>query len=235
MKKTLLVLLAGAVVGLLAGGYYLYRRLGQPVGGRFLAVSQWLQDPSAHADWKIAAGERCASSPFVFPTTGMIGFIWGDSFRIAHSHTGLDIFGGTSPGQTAVVAAYPGYLTRLESWKSTVIIRIPSDPLQPARQIWTYYTHMADPQGNSLVDSAFPPGTKEVLVAAGTVLGLQGNYSGEPDQPVGVHLHFSIIKDDGKGSFTDERQPANTLDPSPYFNLPLNAAINPGEVPTCPR
>lgn len=235
MKKTLIVILAGAVVGLLAGGYYMYRRLGHPAGGRFLAVSQWLQDPAAHAEWKIAAGARCAAAPFVFPTSGLIGFIWGDSFRIGHFHTGLDIFGGTAPGQTAVVAAYPGYLSRLESWKSTVIIRIPADPLQPGRQIWTYYTHMADPRGSSLVDPAFPPGTAEKYVEAGTVLGLQGNYSGEPDQPVGVHLHFSIVKDNGKGNFMDERQPANTLDPSPYFNLLLNAANNSAEAPVCPQ
>jgi hypothetical protein len=49
------------------------------------------------------------------------------------------------------------------------------------------------------------------------------NDSGEPGNPVGVHLHFSIVRDDGKGSFRNELDSHNTLDPSPYLGLPLNA------------
>ena len=64
-----------------------------------------------------------------------------------HRHQGIDIFAGTDVGITPVYAAYDGYLTRQSDWKSTVIIRIPSDPLEPGRQIWTYYTHMADAEG----------------------------------------------------------------------------------------
>jgi len=49
-----------------------------------------------------------------------------------------------------------------------------------------------------------------------------------------VHLHFSIVRDNGEGSFLNELNISNTLDPSPYFNLPLNAAENTDEIPLCP-
>ena len=203
-------------------------------GGRTIETLATIRDPGRHPEWMLAAGTRCGDAPFVMPTSGFIGFIWGDSFRPGHRHQGLDIFGGTEPGVTPVYAAYPGYLTRLPDWKSTVIIRIPDDPLQPGRQIWTYYTHMADLRGHSYIVDDFPPGTFEVFVDAGTLLGYQGNYSGDPNNPTGVHLHFSIVKDDGNGSFRNELKIRNTLDPSPYFGMRLNAAENPDQVPTCP-
>ncbi|HNZ02076.1 MAG TPA: M23 family metallopeptidase [Anaerolineaceae bacterium] len=201
---------------------------------RSARVWEWLKNPQAHPDWAVQAGERCGDAPFQMPTSGLIGFLWDDSFRPGHRHSGLDIFGGSQAGITPVHAAYDGYLTRLADWKSTVIIRIPSDPLQPGRQIWTYYTHMASPAGESFVDAAFPPGTSEVFVPAGTLLGYQGNYSGTPGNPTGVHLHFSIVLDDGNGSFRNELEIANTLDPSPYLGIALNARQNPADLPVCP-
>jgi hypothetical protein len=136
-------------------------------------------------------------------------------------------------GLTPVVAAYTGYLTRLPDWKSSLIIRIPDDPLLPGRQIWTYYTHMADPQGNSFIVADFPPGSTEVLVEAGTLLGYQGNYSGDAFNPTGVHLHFSIVLDDGQGRFRNELDIKNTLDPSSYLGLALNARKSRGGIPVC--
>jgi len=67
-----------------------------------------------------------------------------------------------------------------------------------------------------------------VFVKAGTLLGYQGNFSGTPGSPVGVHLHFSIVRDDGFGNYLNELEIGNTLDPSPYLALPLNAAAEPG-------
>jgi hypothetical protein len=121
----------------------------------------------------------------------------------------------------------------LEDWKSSVIVRVPEDPLNKGRQIWLYYTHMAGPSGDSTISPEFPAGVEEVYVEAGTLLGYQGNYSGDPGNPVGVHLHFSIVLDDGSGRFLNELQIENTLDPSPYLGLPLNAIVNPGEIPLC--
>jgi murein DD-endopeptidase MepM/ murein hydrolase activator NlpD len=219
------------VVVALVSAYFLYRRFA-PDLGRTSLVRAWLSDPITHADWAMHAGERCPGAVFVFPTDGFPGYLWGDTFRLGHRHQGVDIFGGQDVDLTPVVAAYDGYLTRLPTWKSSVIIRIPSDPLQPGRQIWTYYTHMAGADGNSFIDQHFPPGTSEVFVQAGTLLGRQGNFSGDPNNPVGVHLHFSIVLDDG-GRFRNELEIGNTLDPSPYLGLPLNAARNQGDIPRC--
>ena len=231
-RSCLLGLLAVTLVLLLVGGYVIYRGRTQGIG-RMARLMAWFDDPSAHPDWIVPLGERCAEAPFIFPTQGYIGFIWGDSFRPGHRHQGLDIFGGGKVNVTPVVAAYPGYLTREPDWKSAVIIRIPEDPLHPGRQIWAYYTHMADPRGKSFISDQFPPGTREVFVEAGALLGYQGNYSGDPGNPTGVHLHFSIVHDDGAGGYRNELEIGNTLDPSLYFNLPLNAKTNAGEVPVC--
>lgn len=217
----------------LALSYLILRgfRLSAPRTGRVLS---WLRDPSQHPEWAIQAGERCGEAPFILPTDGLIGFLWDDSFRPGRRHQGIDIFGGQEVNQTPVIAAYPGYLWRKLEWKASLIIRIPEDPLQPGRQIWTYYTHMADTNGNSFISPEFPPGTREKYVPAGALLGYQGNYSGDPGNPVGVHLHFSIVLDDGEGSFLNELDIANTLDPSPYLGLQLNAkAAQASAIPTC--
>lgn len=215
-----------------AGGYLLFKTYFSQ-GSRAVKVMAFLNDPESYQDLVIQNHSNCGDSPFIMPTTGMIGFLWDDSFRPGHRHQGIDIFAGTNPGETPVYAAYDGYLSRLPDWKSTLIIRIPSDPLNPGQQIWTYYTHMADPSGNSLIQSDFPPGTVEVFVRAGTLLGYQGNYSGTPGNPTGVHLHFSIVKDDGSGSFLNELDIHNTLDPSLYFGMALNANENPDDIPLC--
>jgi hypothetical protein len=220
------------VLVLLAG--FLAFRWFETDGASTRYVFEWLRNPGANPEWAIEAGERCGEAPFILPTDGLIGFLWGDSFRPGHRHQGLDIFGGGDLNQTPVIAAFPGYLTRQPDWVATVIIRIPEDPLQPGRQIWTYYTHMADAQGNSFVAPEFPPGTSEVYVDAGALLGYQGNYSGDPGNPVGTHLHFSIVLDDGLGRYRNELEIENTLDPSAYLGLPVNANQNRGQAPVCP-
>jgi murein DD-endopeptidase MepM/ murein hydrolase activator NlpD len=225
-------LLTLVLVCALVGAYFAYPWL-RTYLGRMQRLGDWLKNPSAHDDWRVVAGARCGQAPFVLPTSGYIGFIWGDSFHLGNKHQGIDIFGGEQPGEMPVLAAYEGYLTRLPGWKSTVIIRVPEDPLWPGRQIWTYYTHMADQNGLSYVSPEFPPGTYELLVKAGTFLGYQGDYSGDPNNPVGVHLHFSIVLDDGQGSFRNELKIKNTLDPSAYFGLQLNSTQNANQVVTC--
>ncbi len=222
-----LILVSGIAIG------FWFYRAGTPSGARSNHFGEFIVNPAAHADWKLAAGSRCGNAPFIFPTTGMIGFLWDDSFSAGHRHQGIDIFAGTDVGVTPVIAAYDGYLTRQADWKSSVITRVPSDPLQPGRQIWLYYTHLADAAGNSFISADFPPGTREVFIAAGTFLGYMGNYSGDPSNPVGVHLHLSVVRDDGNGSFKNELDIRNTYDPSPYLGIELNANRNQGEVPLC--
>ncbi len=236
MEKRLLiaVILIGALAGL---AFYLYQRVYSPMKPTFsrsARVVEWIKDRASHPDWSLTAGTRCIpEAPFILPTDGLMGYLWGDLFQAGKRHQGLDIFGGTEVGQTPVVAAYAGFLSRLSSWKSAVIVRVPDDPLQPGRQIWLYYTHMADPSGRSFIATDFPPGTTEKYIEAGTRLGYQGNYTGDPANPSGIHLHFSIVLDDGKGGFRNELDIRNTLDPSLYLGLPLNARSNDGSVIKC--
>jgi peptidoglycan LD-endopeptidase LytH len=203
-----------------------------PSSVRAARVINWIRAPHLADARIIHEGSRCGDAPFIFPTTGIAGFLWGDSFRFGHRHQGVDIFAGKGIDTTPVVAAYPGLLTRLPEWKSSVIVRIPNDPLQLGRQIWVYYTHMADSYGNSFISDAFPPGTYEEPVQAGEFLGKQGDYSGDPNNPVGVHLHVSIVRDEG-GRFMNELEIENTLDPSPYFGLALNSSDSPDDAPVC--
>ncbi|PWH12568.1 MAG: hypothetical protein DDG60_12315 [Anaerolineae bacterium] len=229
-QKTIFLLL---VCGLLFGlGFYVYREF-RTVGTRGLTVGAFLRNPSAQSGQIMRAGTRCENAPFLFPTDGLIGFLWDDSFRPGHRHAGIDIFAGTAPGVTPVYAVYPGYLTRQADWKSSLIVRIPNDPLQMGRQIWVYYTHLASPNGDSYIVPDFPPGTREKYIEAGTLLGYQGNYSGTPGAPVGVHLHISVVKDDGFGHFKNELDIENTYDPSPYFGIELNANRKPDGIPFC--
>ncbi len=228
--RTLLwVIVAGVLLGL---GVFVYQAT-RPTLGRTSHLAEYLRNPQAHPEWSLQAGSRCGSAPFVMPTNGFVGYLWDDLFSGGHHHQGIDIFGGAAPGVTPVVAAYPGYITRLPGWKSAVIERIPSDPLDPGRQIWLYSTHMADPAGDSFISSKFPPGTSEQPVEAGTLLGFQGDYTGDPNSPTGVHLHFSVVKDDGRGGFMNELDIQNTYDPSPYLGLPVNADANNGQVAAC--
>lgn len=227
-----LLLILVPLIVLLALGYWVFRgRRGD--NGRSARVLDWIRNPAAHPEWAVQGGQRCGDAPFVMPTSGYIGFLWDDSFRVGHRHQGIDIFGGADVNVTPVYAAYPGYLTRKLDWKSSVIVRIPQDPLQPERQVWAYYTHMASSNGESYIAPTYPPGIQEIYVEEGALLGFQGNYSGTPGNPVGVHLHFSIVKDDGSGHFLNELEIENTLDPSPYLGLPLNAGTNQGQIPVC--
>ncbi len=222
------------LVGIIAGLGIYFLLIKKPAGlSRSLKIREWLSDPAGHREWSVEAGIKCGNAPFIFPSSGLIGYLWGDHFKLGTSHQGIDILSGTNPGVTPVIAAYDGYLTRLMDWKSSVIIRVPSDPFQPDRQIWLYYTHMADKDGQTFSSAQFPPGTKETFVNAGTFLGYQGDYSGDPNNPVWVHLHFSIVKDNGKGGFTNELDIQNTYDPTAYLGINVNYSDNPNSFPTC--
>lgn len=221
------------LVAITAAGIYIYNAYIDRSSPRTDKTLAWFRNQSSLSEYWMKTGTRCNDAPFIFPTDGFVGFIWDDSFYPGHRHSGLDIFSGTDVGITPITATYSGYLTREVDWKSTVIIRVPKDPLHPTRQIWVYYTHMADANGNSFISEQFPAGTSEVYVEAGTYLGLMGNYSGDPANPVGVHLHISVVEDDGFGNFKNELDINNTYDPSPYFGLPLNANENSDTIPFC--
>jgi murein DD-endopeptidase MepM/ murein hydrolase activator NlpD len=184
---------------------------------------QYEQNPNSGA---LTVGDnllQCAAAPFIIPTAGWIGVLYDDSIFSTASHSGLDIFGLEGNGVTPVYAAYDGYLTRRPEWVSAVIIRHPEDPLGPGRQIWTYYAHMADAAGQSYIVADIPPGTSELEVKQGTLLGYQGDYNNTSLRSIDTHLHFSIVLDDGSGNFRNETDIANTIDPSPYLGMRLNS------------
>lgn len=224
----LLVVVGVALAGVLAYRYFFY-----PRSARWQEYRSYLNSPQDFSEFIIQPGQRCGDAPFAFPTTGVVFGMWDQSYRPGHRHSGLDIFPATAPGETAVYAAYDGYLTRQADWTSTVIMRHPEDPLHPGEQVWTYYTHMATKEGDSFIVDDFPAGTREVFVPAGTLLGYQGNYSGDPVNPTGLHLHFSVVRDDGQGGYLNELEIRNTYDPSPYFNVPFNHNNNPGQFAVC--
>lgn len=188
-------------------------------------IVRYLTQPMTRAEVSNGLGERCEGAPFILPSSGLIGLLYADPARpynATRRHTGIDIFGDGEVGTVPIVAAYDGYLTRLPEWRSTVIMRH-DDPLQAGRTIWTYYTHMATRDGSrSTIAPDFPPDTREVFVRQGTLLGYQGDYAGS-GAPIAMHLHFSIVLSDG-GTFLNEAVLGNTLDPSPYFSLPLTVA-----------
>lgn len=210
------------------------RDLNDPRNQQF--VQWWGGSEATRAALITVQRDACPGAPFILPADGYIGLLYGDPrgpYSRSRPHQGIDIFSSTGLGQTPVYAAYDGYLTREREWKSTLIQRIPQDPLQPDRQIWLYYTHMADPDGNDFIADTFPPGTRELFVEQGTLLGYTGNYSGNPLNPVGIHLHFSIVLDDGDGFYRNELAFENTVDSSPYLGLAVNYACNTTAVQMC--
>ncbi len=98
-------------IGLVAVvGYFLAQQLFRPL--RVVRVIEWIRNAEAHPDWAVAEKTRCGEAPFLLPTSGYIGFLWGDAFRPGHHHQGIDVFGGELAGVTPVYAAYDGYLSR---------------------------------------------------------------------------------------------------------------------------
>ncbi len=81
---------------------------------------------------------------------------------------------------------------------------------------------MADRDGNDFIEEMFPPGTRERFVKQGTLLGYTGDYNGDSARGVWVHLHFSVIRDDGNGRYTNELDFNNSIDPSPYLGRAVN-------------
>lgn len=192
-------------------------------------------DASARESLITKQQEICSGAPFILPTEGFIGLLYGDPrgpYSVARPHQGIDIFSPDAAGQTPVYAAYDGYVTREEHWISSLIMRVPDDPLNPGRQIWLYYTHMASRDGAiDYIDEAFSPGTQEKFVEQGTLLGYTGNYGGNASS-VAVHLHFSVVLDNGNGGYANELEFNNTVDPSRYLGMAVNYGCAP-EVPNC--
>ncbi|NLH07604.1 MAG: M23 family metallopeptidase [Chloroflexi bacterium] len=231
-------LLGAAVLCIAALGYRAVRRLQLVDPSRDQAFITWGtgDEEDRLALMTIRNAEPCPGAPFILPADGFIGLMYAaprSPYSPSRPHQGIDIFSLGGPGLTPVYAAYDGYVTREPHWTSSLIIRVPQDPLDPTRQIWLYYTHMADRTGEQVyISDEFPPGTVDKFVERGTLLGYTGNYNGNSARGVWVHLHFSIIRDDGNGNYSNELDFNNSIDPSRYLGIPVNIACAP-VVPTC--
>ena len=228
-RRIRILVIVGVALILVAAGWWLFRFVSSPTRQ---ALDAWFNDPAARPALATNLTTPCPGAPFRLPSSGLIGLLYGDAsglYTPLNPHSGIDIFGDGDAGTVPVYAAYNGYLTRLPDWKSAVIIRVPNDPLNPSRQIWLYYTHMASQSGEqSYISPNFAPGTSEKFVRQGELLGYQGLYNGgEGARHIGLHLHFSVVLSNEDGSFRNETRFANTLDPSPYLGMTLNAASHP--------
>ena len=224
---------AAALLPVLIGGLYLVRREVWTLASRVIerptneALIRWFRDPSARAALASHFDAPCPGYPFLVPSDGLVGGLPYNAaygpYNVLNPHPGIDIFGQGAAGTVPVRAAYDGLLTREADWISAVIIRH-DDPLHPGQTIWTYYTHMANRAGTeSYIPAAFPPGSSDVPVRQGEVIGYQGLYNGGPDAPtIAMHVHFSIVKSDRAGGYLNEAVFDNTLDPTPYLGLALN-------------
>lgn len=238
LPRWVLLMLALLMLALVLGGGYVFVRFwGVSQSNSSAPIRRWFDDPAARPGLMTVRDRvACPGAPFILPSNGFIGLLWGDPigpYTVLNPHSGIDIFGDGTPGEVPIYAAYAGYLTRLPDWFSTVIIRH-DDPLQPGRTIWTYYTHMGSRDGaESYVAAAFPPGTDEVWVEQGTLLGHQGDYAGVGRPPVGLHVHFSVVLSGADGLFTNEARISNTLDPSPYLGMEVSSAQQPPRPINC--
>lgn len=141
-RRRLLAAILAAVLlysGLRAGALLLELR--DPAGRRFIAW--WRGDEGTRAALVTVQREACPGAPFILPADGFIGLLYADSrgpYSTSRPHQGIDIFSADDPGVTPVYAAYDGFVTRESSWVSSLIQRVPDDPLQPGRQLWYCWT-----------------------------------------------------------------------------------------------
>lgn len=156
--------------------------------------------------------DACAGAPWRLPTSARLGVSWDGST--------LDFLGRGNAGEVPIYAVADGRLTRLPEWVGAVAI-LHDDPLHPGQQVWSYYTGMVGSDGTtSYIAADFPPGSVDVPVPAGTLLGYQGTWSGTPAQPTWLHLHFAVVGAEEGGAFPDALLP-ETWEPAAYLGLAL--------------
>jgi murein DD-endopeptidase MepM/ murein hydrolase activator NlpD len=197
-------------------------------------VTWWTGDEQAKQALITTQRDACAGAPFVLPADGYVGLLYNDPrgpYSSLRPHQGIDIFSSQGLGVVPVYAAYDGYVRRETHWTSAVIQRVPNDPLT-GEQIWLYYAHMADAQGNDFIEPAFERGVSEVFVEQGTLLGYIGNYDGNVPSRIGTHLHFSIVIDNN-GTYANELDFDNTIDTTPYLGMQVNYANSNGQRVGC--
>ena len=56
------------------------------LGGRNKMVIDYIHNPAQHPEYEVEALTRCGDAPFLLPSKGFIGYLWGDSFKPFHRH-----------------------------------------------------------------------------------------------------------------------------------------------------
>ncbi|MGC9395185.1 MAG: ArnT family glycosyltransferase [Anaerolineae bacterium] len=130
----------------------------------------------------------CPGAAWPFPTSGALGLRWYNK-TISLMGVGYD---NTVP----VYAVADGLLMRRADWPDAVAI-LHDDPLEPGQQVWAFYGGMASRDGGeSYVSAAFPPGSTDISVKAGELLGYQGSFHYD-----WMHLHFAVVPTLQDGTF----------------------------------
>ncbi len=144
--------------------------------------------PRSTAEVNPPVDGACPGAAWPFPSSGALGLRW-------YNET-LSLMGIGYDNTAPVYAVADGRLMRRADWPDAVAI-LHDDPLNPGEQVWAFYGGMASRDGQaSYVSATFPPGSTEVPVEAGELLGYQGSYRYD-----WTHLHFAVLPPLPDGSF----------------------------------
>lgn len=163
-----------------------------------------------------SAAFQCSGAPFIAPTWGWqqtfwrqpISYVSADGDRL---HDGIDLAQvNNQEGVEPVYAVCNGTLNPISKYS----FRILCDTIDarfnvPNRNVYVYYTHMANKSGSTSYILTPFRGSSSVRVSQGQHLGYQGSYGVSKY----VHLHFSVNSQWG------ERY---NIDPSRYFGTALD-------------
>jgi hypothetical protein len=138
------------------------------------------------------------------------------------SENGLNIFSWGNKNTVPVYAVADGVLLRPSDWEGAVVIQH-DDPLNPGEKVWTVYADMLSASGHeSYILDNFPPGSTEIPVNAGQLLGYQGEWSGRIYWPMPAHLRFAAVKEIPTSIMMNDDVFKNAVDPTPYLGISLN-------------
>ncbi len=79
MRKNLFFSILVVIVVIAA--VYIVRML-HPSSVRAARIFAWIKNPTSQPGLAIEAGTRCGNAPFLFPTSGVAGYLWDESFQI---------------------------------------------------------------------------------------------------------------------------------------------------------
>ena len=176
-----------------------------------LAGNKIYQPPIQKSD--TATLKFCPGSVWQLPSASSMGVKWQNG--------SLDFSELGTREALGVYAVADGLLTRQADWVDSVAI-LHDDPLQPGSKVWTIYRDMAASDGiASYIDSDFPPGSTNIAVKSGQLIGYQGTWSGKPLWAAWTHVRFSIIKPGPANDLPTDMTKAEILDPTTYLKLAI--------------